>query len=274
MSQPIEINSHNFDTQIIAPSKEKPVVLYFSSSRHPKSEETGLLLQKYASILGFTLGVVNLDTPENAQFIELFRVQSLPDVRLISNGEIVDAISGLISEEELKTRLEKFFLSNEKQLLVEAEGLIQQKKWDLALILLDEALQTTPEDKNLLILKAKALLGLGNIALAKEILSLFTEADDEFKTARSLLELLEFHAEAAKTDIQGVEAQIYHEASVLASQNEYKMALSRFLDLAQVNKNWNDEAASKAMLTLFGVLGPKHELTWEFRARLNTILFV
>ena len=100
------------------------------------------------------------------------------------------------------------------------------------------------------------------------------EADDEFKTARSLLELLEFHAEAAKTDIEGIEAQIYHEASVLASQNEYKMALSRFLDLAQVNKSWNDEAASKAMLTLFGVLGPKHELTWEFRARLNTILFV
>lgn len=274
MSQLLEINSQNFDAQIITPSKEKPVVLYFSSSRHPKSEEFGVLLQKYATILGFTLGVVNLDVPENAQFIELFRIQSLPDVRIISNGEIADAISGLIPEEQLKTRLEKFFLSDEKQLLIEAEGLIQQKDWKTALTLVDSALEKTPEDKKLLILKAKALLGLGDIALAKEILSHFTEADDEFKTARSLLELLAFHAEAAKTDIQGTEAQIYHEASVLASQNEYKKALSRFLDLVKMNKTWNDEAASKAMLTLFGVLGPKHELTWEFRARLNTILFV
>ena len=274
MSQILEITLENFDSMVMAVSKERPVVLNFFSSRYPECTTYAALLEKQASILDFTLGTVNLDAPENSQFIQVFRVQALPDVRIISDGQIIDAISGVMPEDKLKVRLEKHFLSDEKRYLMNAESLIEQKFWDEAFPLIESVLKERPGNKPYLLLKAKVLLGQGQVALAKEILEGFIASDDEYTSARSYLSLIDFHVEVAKTDVQGEEAQIYHEASLFAVQSEYKKALLRFLDLVQKNKEWNNGAASKAMLTLFGVLGPKHELTWEFRSKLNTILFI
>lgn len=274
MSQIIDITLENFDSTIMGPSKERPVVLHFFSSRYPECASFAALLEKEAASLDFTLGTVNLDIPENNQFIQVFRVQSLPDVRIISDGQIVDAIAGVMPEDKLRARLEKFFLSDEKKAFLEIESLIEQKLWDEALPLIESVLKEKPKDKPAFLLKAKALLGQGHVDLAKEILEQFTSTDDEYATARSFLALIDFHVEVAKTEVQGEDAQIYHEASLFAVQSEYKKALQRFLDLVQKNKDWNDGAASKAMLTLFGVLGPKHELTWEYRSKLNTILFI
>jgi putative thioredoxin len=274
MSQILEITLENFDCMIMAASKERPVVLHFFSSRYPECATFGALLEKEASLLDFTLGTVNLDVPENNQFIQVFRVQSLPDVRIISGGQIIDAISGIMPEDKLRARLEKHFLSDEKRYLMNVESLIEQKFWDEALPQIESVLKEKPGNKPYLLLKAKALLGQGQVALAKEILESFIASDDEYTSARSYLSLIDFHVEVAKTEIHGEEAQIYHEACLLAVQSEYKKSLQRFLDLVQLNKDWNNGAASKAMLTLFGVLGPKHELTWVFRSKLNTILFI
>jgi len=115
---------------------------------------------------------------------------------------------------------------------------------------------------------------MGDTEKAKEVLGKFTEADDQYREAKSLLELLDFHAEAAKKDVQGKEAVVYHEACKLAASEDFESALQAFLNLFVEAPEWNDGAAKKAMLTLFGVLGPKHELTWKYRAKLNTMMFI
>ena len=170
MSQILEITLENFDSMVMAASKERPVVLNFFSSRYPECTTYAALLEKQASILDFTLGTVNLDAPENSQFIQVFRVQALPDVRIISDGQIIDAISGVMPEDKLKVRLEKHFLSDEKRYLMNAESLIEQKFWDEAFPLIESVLKERPGNKPYLLLKAKVLLGQGQVALAKEIL--------------------------------------------------------------------------------------------------------
>ena len=124
--------------------------------------------------------------------------------------------------------------------------------------MLDEALAKTPDDKKLKLLWAKASLGMGDTEKAKDVLSKFNEGDDQYREAKSLLELLDFHAEAAKQDVQGKEAVVYHEACKLACAEDFESALQAFLNLYVEAPEWNDSAAKKAMLTLFGVLGPKH----------------
>ena len=154
------------------------------------------------------------------------------------------------------------------------EDAIAQKNFDQALPMLDEALAKNPDNKKLQLLWAKASLGLGDTEKAKEVLAKFTEADDQYREAKSLLELLDFHAEAAKKDVTGKEAVVYHEACKLACAEDFESALQAFLNLFVEAPEWNDGAAKKAMLTLFGVLGPKHELTWKYRAKLNTMMFI
>lgn len=274
MAKVVQITAENFETEVIQASETRAVAVLFSSAEYPDCAPYSQLLGSLSTSMDFTLGVVSCDDRENMRLIQAFRVQSVPEVHVVNKGEIGDVIQGVLPEADLKKRLEKFFVSDEARLMTALEEAIAQKNFDEALPMLDEALKKTPDDKKLQLLWAKANLGLGDTEKAKGILQKFTEADDQYREAKSLLELLDFHAEAAKKDVQGKEAVVYQQACILAAGEQFEEALQAFLNLYVEAPEWNDGAAKKAMLTLFGVLGPKHELTWKYRAKLNTMMFI
>ncbi|MCF0223614.1 MAG: tetratricopeptide repeat protein [Fibrobacter sp.] len=274
MAKVVQITSENFETEIAQPSETRAVAVLFSSAEYPDCAGYSQLLGTLSTRLDFTLGVVSCDDRANMQLIQAFRVRSVPEVHIVDKGQIADVIAGVLSEEELVKRLEKFYVSDESRFMSALEEAVSRKNFDKALPMLNEALRQKPEDKGLLLLWAKASLGMGDAEKAREILSKFNEADDQYKEAKSLLELLDFHAEAARKDVQGKEAIVYHEACILAASEQFEDALQAFLNLYVESPDWNDGAARKAMLTLFGVLGPKHELTWKYRAKLNTLMFI
>ncbi len=274
MAKVVQITSENFETEIAQPSETRAVAVLFSSAEYPDCASYSQLLGQFSTSMDFTLGVVSCDDRANMQLIQAFRVRSVPEVHIVDKGQIADVIAGVLPEDELKKRLEKFYVSDESRFMTALEEAIAQKNYDEALPMLNEALQQKPEDKQLMLLWAKASLGIGDSEKAKEILKKFNEADDQYKEAKSLLELMDFHAEAAKKDVQGKEAIVYQQACILAANEQFEDALQAFLNLYVEAPEWNDSAAKKAMLTLFGVLGPKHELTWKYRAKLNTMMFI
>lgn len=274
MAKVVQITSENFETEIVQPSETRAVAVLFSSAEYPDCAGYSQLMGQLSTSMDFTLGVVSCDDRANMQLIQAFRVRSVPEVHIVDKGQIADVIAGVLPEDELKKRLEKFYVSDESRFMTSLEEAIALKNYEVALPMLNEALQQKPEDKALMLLWAKASLGMGDSEKAKEILKKFTEADDQYKEAKSLLELMDFHAEAAKKDVQGKEAIVYQQACVLAASEQFEDALQAFLNLYVEAPEWNDGAAKKAMLTLFGVLGPKHELTWKYRAKLNTIMFI
>lgn len=274
MAKVVQITAENFETEVAQASENRAVAVLFSSAEYPDCAPYSQLLGSLSTSMDFTLGVVSCDERENMQLIQAFRVRSVPEVHIVEKGQIADVIQGVLPEADLKKRLEKFFISDEARFQMALEDAIAQKNFDQALPMLDEALAKTPDDKKLQLLWAKASLGMGDTEKAKEVLAKFTEADDQYREAKSLLELLDFHAEAAKKDVQGKEAIVYHEACKLACAEDFESALQAFLNLYVEAPEWNDGAAKKAMLTLFGVLGPKHELTWKYRAKLNTMMFI
>ena len=274
MAKVVQITAENFEAEVMQASEERAVAILFSSAEYPDCAPYSQLLGTLSTSMDFTLGVVSCDERENMRLIQMFRVQSVPEIHVVDKGLIADVIQGVLPEADLKKRLEKFYVSDEARLMNELEEAIADKRFDEALPVLNDALTKTPNDKKLQLLWAKANLGLGDTEKAKSILSKFVESDDQYREAKSLLELLDFHAEAAKKDVQGKEAIVYHEACKLACAEDFESALQAFLNLFVESPDWNNGAAKKAMLTLFGVLGPKHELTWKYRAKLNTMMFI
>ncbi|MCQ2103825.1 MAG: tetratricopeptide repeat protein [Fibrobacter sp.] len=274
MAKVVQITPENFETEIAQPSESRAVAVLFSSAEYPDCAGYAQLMGQLSTSMDFTLGVVSCDDRANMQLIQAFRVRSVPEVHMVDKGQIADVIAGVLPEDELKKRLEKFYVSDESRFESALEEAISNKDYDQALPMLNDALQKKPDDKKLQLLWAKACLGIGDSEKAKEILNKFTEVDDQYKEAKSLLELMDFHAEAARKDVQGKEAIVYHEACCLAAAEQFEDALQVFLNLYVEASEWNEGAAKKAMLTLFGVLGPKHELTWKYRAKLNTIMFI
>lgn len=274
MTQIIDVSLQNFESEVSIPSMEKPMVLTFLSSRYPECGNLFSTLQLLAEEMNFTLAKVDLDQVENQAFIQYFRISGIPDTRVIFKGEIVDMIQGVATEQALRERLSKHFISDSERLYLKIETAIADKEYEIAFSLLNEALSSEPDNKKLKILQAKLFVGLGDTEKARSLLESFKPQEDEYEKATHLLKLLDFYTEAAqKSPVEG-EALLYRNACQLVTESNYEEAFETFLKILQINKEWNDGMPRKAMMTLFGVLGPKHELTWKYRAKLNSIWFI
>lgn len=274
MTQIIDVSLQNFESEVSIPSMEKPMVLTFLSSRYPECGNLFSTLQLLAEEMNFTLAKVDLDQVENQAFIQYFRISGIPDTRVIFKGEIVDMIQGVATEQALRERLSKHFISDSERLYLKIEAAIADKEYEIAFSLLNEALSSEPDNKKLKILQAKLFVGLGDTEKARSLLESFKPQEDEYEKATHLLKLLDFYTEAAqKSPVEG-EALLYRNACQLVTESNYEEAFETFLKILQINKEWNDGMPRKAMMTLFGVLGPKHELTWKYRAKLNSIWFI
>ncbi|MEE1067104.1 MAG: tetratricopeptide repeat protein [Fibrobacteraceae bacterium] len=274
MTQIIDVSLQNFESEVSIPSMEKPMVLTFLSSRYPECGNLFSTLQLLAEEMNFTLAKVDLDQVENQAFIQYFRISGIPDTRVIFKGEIVDMIQGVATEQALRERLSKHFISDSERLYLQIETAIADKEYEIAFSLLNEALSSEPDNKKLKILQAKLFVGLGDTEKARSLLESFKPQEDEYEKATHLLKLLDFYTEAAqKSPVEG-EALLYRNACQLVTESNYEEAFETFLKILQINKEWNDGMPRKAMMTLFGVLGPKHELTWKYRAKLNSIWFI
>lgn len=274
MTQIIDVSLQNFESEVSIPSMEKPMVLTFLSSRYPECGNLFSTLQLLAEEMNFTLAKVDLDQVENQAFIQYFRISGIPDTRVIFKGEIVDMIQGVATEQALRERLSKHFISDSERRYLQIETAIADKEYEIAFSLLNEALSSEPDNKKLKILQAKLFVGLGDTEKARSLLESFKPQEDEYEKATHLLKLLDFYTEAAqKSPVEG-EALLYRNACQLVTESNYEEAFETFLKILQINKEWNDGMPRKAMMTLFGVLGPKHELTWKYRAKLNSIWFI
>lgn len=273
MAKVISVTVQTFQTEVMQEAETRPVVLTFASSQMPECAGYNATLEKLSAELDFTLGEIDLDTPDNMAFVQTFRIQSLPFVVVLSKGEMADAIQGMLPEEELKKRLSPFFVSKEERQKMAIEEAVAGGNFSEAKAAIEAELAKKSDD-HFKILLAKCELGMDNAERAKEILREIPENSEESANAKSLIELMDLLVEAAKTDAVEGDAKAFRIACQDASRKDYRAALEEFFRLAMSSPDFRDGAAKKSMLVLFNVLGPKDPLTWEYRSKLNTMLFI
>jgi thioredoxin-like negative regulator of GroEL len=62
-------------------------------------------------------------------------------------------------------------------------------------------------------------------------------------------------------------------ANLRVSNREYAGALEQLLEIVRRDRKFEDDIARKTMLQVFGLLGPTHELTGEYRRRLASTMY-
>jgi putative thioredoxin len=269
------VDVSDFEQQVLEASRAKPVLVDFWAPWCGPCRQLGPVLERLADEEGaaFTLAKVNTDEAPDVSL--KYAIRSIPAVKLFVDGEVKDEFIGALPEAQVRRWLKQALPDQQRQRVQEAKALIEAGAEEKALAVLDEVLAADPENAEAALTKATLLL-YSQPAAASELAAqaarwepaLFNLAQAVQETA-ALIETRDRLADLPDDPAK----QPFVDALAMLSQGEVEKALDLLVQSVRLNKRYHNDAARKASLALFGLLGEKNPITQKQRRALEMALF-
>lgn len=272
-SHVIEVTESQFEEAVLARSRELPVVVDFWAEWCAPCRMLGPIIEREVAALGGRVLLAKVDADQAPGLGQRYGVRGIPAVMAFRNGEVVADFVGARDAGFVRTWLAQLAPSPSKQALEAATT--------------DEALEALLADAEVGVAArlrlAERRLAAGRATEAATLLEAVPRRGDEGERAELLLKSIAFAVdaeayggeakarEALAANPKDLDAQ-WALASALAAKGELGAALEGFLEVVTRKRAYREDGARKAMLVLFERLGAQHELTREYRRRLQVVL--
>jgi len=277
----------SFMADVVEASKHQPVIVDFWATWCGPCRTLGPALEKAVRGAKGAVKMVKIDVDANPAYAGQLRVQSIPTVYAFVNGQPVDGFQGAIPDSQIKAFIDK--LTGGAGVNTDVEQLLSLGEESLALNDLGGAAQAfahvltmEPDNPKAIAGMARVYLAEGDAEQARQTIAMapVDSTDPMVQSVRAQLAL----AAAAPTGANAeLEAKIaadpndhqarYDLSLALASAGDLNGAVDQLLAIVKADREWNDQAARKQLLTVFEAAGATSEVARDGRRRLSSILF-
>jgi putative thioredoxin len=277
-----DVSLEEFEARVLQPSLTVPVVVDFWAPWCEPCKVLKPMLEKLAEEYKgrFLLAKVNSD--ENPEIAQHFGVRSIPSVKVLFQGQLVDEFNGALPEGRIREFLDRVALPAEPggNLREEAAALVAAGQLEDALALLVEATRAAPDDEAVRLDAIDVLMQLGRHDEAGQLLAAdFKQEGDRANSLRARLALAEGAADTAPLEAK-LAADPDDHASRLelsrayAAQGRFREALEAALEVTRRDRFFAEGAGRTALLQLFEALAGEQydDLVREFRRKLSAAL--
>lgn len=279
----VETTAERFNTDVLEQSKSVPVVVDFWAAWCQPCRRLAPLLEKAADEMAGQFVLVKADVDQLPQHAAAFRVEGIPAVFAVRDGNVIDSFTGLLTESQLRDWLRGIMPSDAELLLLDAVGL-EASDSAAAEAKYRSAIQLDSKLFDAQIGLARVLASQKKSDEASQILAKLEERGFLEPAAQKLKAELQLQASRlSEGELASLKAKVAANdndtaaklalAEALLAAGQYAEGLELAVDVVERERGPARDKARLAMLDAFRVLGDEAELTREFRRRLSSAMY-
>ncbi|MBL8556282.1 MAG: co-chaperone YbbN [Phenylobacterium sp.] len=275
----------SFMADVIEASKTTPVIVDFWAPWCGPCRQLGPAIEKAVVAAKGAVKLVKIDIDKNPAYAGQLRVQSIPAVFAFVDGRPVDGFMGALPDSQVKQFVERLAKqgggSPIDELIEMARESLELNDLGGAAQAYAQALQMDPGNPKAIGGLARLYQTQGDLERAAEVLEMAAPdaRDPDIDAVRAALtlaagapsETAEFEARLAR-DPDDHEARL-ELAKALAASGRMTEAADELLESIRRDREWNEQAARKQLLTIFEAAGPVSDVARQGRRKLSSILF-
>lgn len=274
--QTFDVTPENFQSDVVERSRQAPVILLFWAEQVLPSVELRRDLEELARGYQGKVFLALADVSRDPTLAQHLRVQGLPSIRVVSDGQLVHQMDGPQPQSALRQLLDQLTLSPAEALKEDLAALVESGDYGRALALLKQAVQEEPNNPVFRVELADVLARQGEVEEARQVLASIPEDAEDRDRPQTRIELLEEAAGLEPLDAleqqhagQPDDLEVRYRLAVrLAEVGEYERALELALGILQADREFRDDIGRLTMIRIFKLLGKGSEVASRYRRRM------
>ena len=271
-----EIDPNTFQTDDVERSKQVPVILLFWTDQVAPAADTKRVLETLvAQYQGkFALGLS--DVAKDQALAQQLRVQGIPSIRVVADGQITEQMEGPQGEAALRELVDKLTMSGSDLLRDQLAVHLASEDWDNALAILQQAIDEEPNNAGYKVEWADLLVRKGDLDGARTVVATIPEETPDRERPVTRLEIAEEVAGMGNREDVQVELDadpsdldLRYRASILcAAGGQYEEALEHAMFILQTDREFQDDIGRATMVRIMSLLGKDADIAKRYRRRM------
>ena len=280
VSNVVEVSAENFQSEVAEKSAQKPVLLEFYADSPEANQDYSISLRQLAGEYQGKFLLARVNIQNNRQLVQQLQVRTLPTVKVIFQGKMLQDLEGPQELGQLKTLLDKITMSPLERIRENMGEMLASGQRAEAIDMLQQVIGQEPSNYALHAELSDLLILDGRVDEGKQILEKLSSDTEGIEKPANRLYFLELAASLPST------TELYYEldknrdnlavrmdlAFALIAGNELEAALDQLLEILKLDREWEEQKARTTMIRVFSLLGKGSEIATVYRRKMFTLL--